>query len=767
MSRVKELEAFCMHVYGTVFGLKAGGQLFTLDVGLAQVDGLILSNLFLSKQFEKVPKDIIDGILKLMDQLVGSPLCYHAFDNDDWASLRSSGLSRWTLVKRCALDADLKLLRATHQTQPGDDKVILGLTKTMTLVYDLVWCNHLWCLRSSPYHRPRRESDMALSLTGEVLITGAGDTDIMIKCQCLDLDQDTHIDVLWRRFDRLPDRWIIAFMQVLGESALDVIKPDDVIKPALSYLNIDHLKDSESDTPSRGSRYRFELLPKESLPGVEYDDNVEFKRMICTPFMVGDHNASKHNKKGFLDPASDFELADLVWISPEVCLRGPSYVWRDQYLYELDTNHKETPRLKAMLHAYFQENWDQAVLDWPLLLAGAYKQSGGRHSFHLTGSKPLNSITGIPLGDEESESDGDAPVPDCVVLDSGLLVRPGMGILISHTDLQPLSDGTPRMTHGYVLRFEPHSVIPRRLVIIYRAMLGREDIPSLVLSRMTENELLQTNLVCSVNVSDVIGCYSILPSAMFHSGCDIPSESLSKRPKKQGLMRDKIVIAHAEILDLESKEGTASPKLYDWRMLYEIQVGQRKLEIWRVSPIASEQSLSILCEGNRLFGPLRPHPACYCDELEAMMHRFAMSKTSAKLRVTENTFPVTFAGRILMELVYSLVESHSYTVALVDGTMSVTIPNLDNVVVLFGRSINQYDFTNEGKGTVKINGPIVFKWSMYDDFQRDGRAGRTEGYAAVTVGSYEELNRMGQLIKSSKGNPGSKAQIKRRPRKSQ
>ena len=323
------------------------------------------------------------------------------------------------------------------------------------------------------------------------------------------------------------------------------------------------------------------------------------------------------------------------------------------------------------------------------------------------------------------------------------------------------------MTHGYALRFEPHPLMCRRLVIIYRAMLGREDIPNLVLSRMTENELLQTNLVCSVNVADVIGCYSVLPSAMFHSGCDIPSESLSKRPKKQGLMRDKIVIAHAEILGLESKEGTASPKLYDWRMLYEIQVGLRNLEIWRVSPIASEQSLSILCEGNRLFGPLRPHPSCYCDELEALMHRFARSKTSAKLRVTENTFPVTFAGRILMELVYSLVESRSYTVALVDGTMSVTIPNLDNVVVLFGRSIHEYNFTNEGKGTVKIHGPIVFKWLMYDDFQRDGRAGRTEGYAVVTVGSYEELNRMGQLIKSSKGNPGSQAQIKRRPRKSQ
>jgi hypothetical protein len=251
---------------------------------------------------------------------------------------------------------------------------------------------------------------------------------------------------------------------------------------------------------------------------------------------------------------------------------------------------------------------------------------------------------------------------------------------------------------------------------------------------------------------------------MFHSGCDIPSESLNKRPKKQKMMRDKVVIGHAEILGLESKDG--SPEVHHWRMLHQILVGHRKLEIWRVTPIVSENSLSILCEGNRLFGPLRPHGTCYCDELEALMYQFARSKTSAKLRVTDNTFPVTFPGRILMELVYNLVGSSSYTVALVDGTMSVTIPNLDNVEVMFGRSIHEYDFTNEGKGTVKINGPIVFKWLMFDDYQRDGRAGRTEGYAVVTVGSYEELNRMGQLIKSSKGNPGSQAQIKRRPRKS-
>jgi hypothetical protein len=58
---------------------------------------------------------------------------------------------------------------------------------------------------------------------------------------------------------------------------------------------------------------------------------------------------------------------------------------------------------------------------------------------------------------------------------------------------------------------------------------------------------------------------------------------------------------------------------------------------------------------------------------------------------------------------------------------------------------------------------------MYDDVQPDGRVGRTEGYASVTVGGWKEFNRMGQLIKSSEPEDSkkSRSELKRAPMKKQ
>jgi hypothetical protein len=70
---------------------------------------------------------------------------------------------------------------------------------------------------------------------------------------------------------------------------------------------------------------------------------------------------------------------------------------------------------------------------------------------------------------------------------------------------------------------------------------------------------------------------------------------------------------------------------------------------------------------------------------------------------------------------------------------------------VFGLNPFSFNFRGEDFGVIELNGPFVFKWSMYDTLDASGPL---EGSVSISVGSYIEYSRMGNdVIKSSKCHP--------------
>ena len=751
-------------VHPTIFQLQAGGKGINVDIGSEEGE---VADVFKGNQFDLLPENFQQGLLTIMEkasaiQGIGAvsstrPLC--------------------TLVDLHSTNAELNDIGALRQIRTGDAEIVWGCTSRYTLVSDMVFCTPALILRTEPYHRSKQDNDPCDE--GPVIIAlEGGETEVAIHCTHLDLDVEMHKNFRFRNLKQLPEQCRIAFAKVLGTRACNVVLAKETFAVDMDDLkplfNSNHLT----------SRYpiRFQVLNSDVLKRADYGDEVEFQKMCSTPFLTGDHRAKKRDKRGYLDPAAVFQLADLFWVSEHLCLRGPPYIWNNQYMQvihdslismqeirarstlkkspmqEVDSNKKERPRLKALLSEFFALGWDDAWENATLSQVAEFRRRTTEDiQYILTGEMGLHSITGLvprrplgPVGTATSSLRG--------TLEGGhskdMLIKPGMGVALQGPRRQ--------QAFGHVIGVLPGLDADGGPDIVVRPVLGNDWIPIGILT-LADHEVLQTNIVLRVKATSIMGTYSHLPAAMFHAGCEAP-QIVDKRPRVQthvgvSVSRDKTLVAHAEVLDLDGSE------YQDIQILERILDGSQKFQLWRVSPVGPETCLSILVEGSRLFGSAGRQLLCYCAELEALVHQFARSKTNVSLKVSENTFKVPFPGRILMEVVATYVSTNEYCVSLDSGQMAITVSNIAALENLFGRSIERYDFKDCNRGSVKIYGPVAFKWAMYDNFQPDGRVGRTEGVAAVTVGGWDELNRMDQIIRSSMGNTKSRAELSRPPPK--
>jgi hypothetical protein len=460
-------------------------------------------------------------------------------------------------------------------------------------------------------------------------------------------------------------------------------------------------------------------------------------------------------------------------------------LWCNQYLNEVDSDKKVRPRLNALMREFLDKGSDPSWEDVPLTQIRRVRERSKAENwtvpYILTGEKALHSITGlVPRGPLLPVGDATTGPGLCGTLEGGrskdLLIKPGMGVAV----LDP--ERTRKLFMGLVVAISPgDSEEGRSLEVVVRPVLGRENIPPCTLN-LEAHEVLQTNLVLRVDATCVVGTFSLLPAALFHSGCEAPADH-GKR-KIGGInvsaVRDKTVVGHAEVIGLPNSQD-GGLQYQEIEILDQVQDGSAGFKVWRVSPADPARCLFLLASASRLFGAMGRTLQCYCDELEALLYQFAKSKTSASLMVSENTFKVHFPGRILMEIVHTYGERAALSVALENGVMAVTVSRPSALRPIFQQSIEVYDFTShckgkekivydftsDCKGKVEIYGPFAFKWAMYDDVQPDGRVGRTEGYASVTVGGWKEFNRHGQMIKSSVDIKKSRSELKRAPMKKQ
>jgi hypothetical protein len=94
-------------------------------------------------------------------------------------------------------------------------------------------------------------------------------------------------------------------------------------------------------------------------------------------------------------------------------------------------------------------------------------------------------------------------------------------------------------------------------------------------------------------------------------------------------------------------------------------------------------------------------------------------------------------------------ESNLQSVSLAYMVMIVTLAEPSYLGSMFSRKMSEFrvDFRAEGFSSIRLHGPVEFKWELY--LSEDG-CGRTEGRLSVTVGGMAELNRFGNdVIKQS------------------
>jgi hypothetical protein len=172
---------------------------------------------------------------------------------------------------------------------------------------------------------------------------------------------------------------------------------------------------------------------------------------------------------------------------------------------------------------------------------------------------------------------------------------------------------------------------------------------------------------------------------------------------------------------------------------------------------------AILCEGNQMIAGGVPVATCYRDELLNTLIKFAKSKTAKPTDSgADNTFHVSFAGKVLMRLLYENVMHSMLTVRVDSGQIQVSVRDIDALQPLFQRKVHEFSFLDDGFGYVIIDPPVVFRWQMYDEADSDGSRKQflhADGRASVTVGSYAETDRMGRVIRTTRANPDSAKQL--------
>jgi hypothetical protein len=142
-------------------------------------------------------------------------------------------------------------------------------------------------------------------------------------------------------------------------------------------------------------------------------------------------------------------------------------------------------------------------------------------------------------------------------------------------------------------------------------------------------------------------------------------------------------------------------------------------------------------------------PDVHVTPLRHSYEQFCKAQTSKKIKKIkfQRTFRAPVPGRSVMALLKMPPESNLQSVSLAYKVMIVTLAEPSYLGSMFSRKMSGFDFRAERFGSIRLHGPVQFKWELY--LSEDG-CGRTEGRLSVTVGGMAELNRFGNdVIKQS------------------
>ena len=310
------------------------------------------------------------------------------------------------------------------------------------------------------------------------------------------------------------------------------------------------------------------------------------------------------------------------------------------------------------------------------------------------------------------------------------LVRKGMGVSFDIPYASALygSDPWMREVHGSVVSFESDPDGPQMIV---RLHLAEDNIPPWLLSNLHEGELLQTNALIRMRADHLVCSFRLYPAQLYHGACS---------PDPQGF-NDKIVIG-----DLKFGETQSEMQISCIQIISGLNRGEHSVTIQALKPVALSAIPAIFHHINAVHGGISPHPQAYVELLAEALRSYAKSKTAhAKNTNSIHTFKAEIPGKTMVELMFQRVHPEKRIVSLRrNGGLAITVEEGD-LPFVFGKDVLRHDFISDGFGTVRLYGPFIFIWQMHDRF-----GATLEGPVTITVDSFTEYNRHGEMIKSTK-----------------
>ena len=311
---------------------------------------------------------------------------------------------------------------------------------------------------------------------------------------------------------------------------------------------------------------------------------------------------------------------------------------------------------------------------------------------------------------------------------------------------------------------------PRQNVVVQVLLSSDHLPPSYKSNKMSSDQVLQTNLIATVDLDKIITASRLVPAALYQFG-GIPTDT-EEDPRCMAF--DRYVVGHMQF-KLEGNLcdfGRVSLALLILRSLHGQSGMSVKAILQRVTPFHSSLALPTIARNLQLFGFPRPGFTPYVHFIFTSLTAFARGKAKMTNNTkADNTLHLNVPGPVVATILQELIKwgqsfKQSDNVFLTEGILKVTLPDFPSAKGLLGCDSGLFDFNEYELGFVELFAPITVKWEMFDTTRSLANSRAVDGFVAITFSHYITRDRNNDSeIRSTKRHKQSRGQLNQAPAK--
>ena len=287
----------------------------------------------------------------------------------------------------------------------------------------------------------------------------------------------------------------------------------------IEVLTFDHLI---QQYPDQQTPIQFEMLHRSKLdPSLCKDDSVHFTGMEGPPYFMGDYK--RPHPRGLYELAATVRMRDLVWCNDQYLLVGPEYYW-DQYLDHIGT--------RAEFRARRLETLQRLLYSQVVPATNAHLGEIVRFRYEERAMKV--EMSGIKAASRVYAKD-----EVYVIGSQRWIVAKGMAVVFDLPVWATFKGDYLKRIHGSVVGFKRSTDPKYPWNIKIRLHLSKDNIPTWLLSKVLDSQLIQTNVEMIISEGFLSGVYSIWPVCLYQGSC-VPGFS-------DACTHDRVVIGHVQL----------------------------------------------------------------------------------------------------------------------------------------------------------------------------------------------------------------------------